>query len=234
MGTPTRVLIVDRHQIVRQGVRRLLADSSELEVAGEASGAAEALAMTERLEPDVVLLDLMLPDLDGIEAIGRLRWLRPRAAVVVLTMLEEEWHIQGAIEAGAIGYVLYEVQREDLLRALRCAGQGIPWLHPKVQLKLMQRIRRASAPCSTDLLTARENGILRLLAAGHSNKSIASRLCVSEGTVKGHVSAILSKLGFEDRTQAALLAYRRGLIAVEPALAPQRPGSAAPLKAMPR
>ena len=211
MNVPIRVLIADRQEIVRRGLSQLLGSEPGIVVAGRAASAREAVELAASAAPDVVLLDLLMPDLDGIESIRRLRQTCSTAQVLVLTILDDERNIQAAIEAGAIGYLLKDVLRDDLVRAVRAARQGQPCLHPVVQLRLMQGVRAASAARPAPRLTSRERGILELLGCGHSNKAIAWRLKLSEGTVKGHLSAIFDKLGVLDRTQAAVYAHRHGL-----------------------
>jgi DNA-binding NarL/FixJ family response regulator len=208
---PLRILIADDHEIVREGLRMLLSEERELELIGEAVNGAEALARAADLRPDVILMDLMMPDMDGIEATRRLRQVCPATQVLILTSFADEQKVREAIQAGAIGYLLKDVLRTDLLRALRAAAAGRPTLHPEAQRHLMQQI---VAPVPRSLLadlTARECGVLRLLARGKSNKEIGVALHLTEGTVKGYVSAILTKLEVSDRTQAALYAVKHGL-----------------------
>lgn len=204
-----RVLIVDDHAIVREGLRTLLSEEEELDVIGEASNGAEALGVIATHRPDVVLMDLMMPVMDGVEATRRVRQQTPTSRVIVLTSFRDDQLVQDAIRAGATGYLLKDVLKADLLSAIRRAARGEPVLHPEAQAALM---RQASAPPSPlQGLTEREVDVLRLIAQGHSNREIADTLYLTEGTVKGYVSTILSKLNVQDRTQAALLAVKHGL-----------------------
>src|SRR5262245_40888190 len=206
-----RLLIVDDHPVVREGLRTLLGQETDIECVAEVSSGEEATRLASRLSPDVVLLDLVMPGMDGIEVIRRIRAQSPSTQVVALTSFGDEERVQDAIEAGAIGFLLKDALKEDLLRAIRSARQGRPALHPLAQRHLMQRVRRAAEPSPLEALTPRERSILERIAQGESNKVIAGRLHLTLGTVKGHVSRILGKLNVEDRTQAALLAVREGV-----------------------
>jgi DNA-binding NarL/FixJ family response regulator len=210
---PIRVLIVDDHEIVREGLRTLLAEEPEFEVAGEASNGLDAVESAARLKPDVVLLDLMMPGMDGIEATRQIRRAEIPSRILVLTSFAEDKQVRDAIAAGAIGYLLKDVLKGDLLKAIRNASQGQPSLHPEVQRQLMRRVASTTPAPLIEELTGRERVVLQLIAQGQSNKGIASTLHLSEGTVKGYVSAILAKLGVADRTQAALYAVKHGLVA---------------------
>lgn len=204
-----RVLIVDDHAIVREGLYTLLAEEDEFEVVGEATRGTEALTLVPALQPDVVLMDLVMPEMDGIETIRRLQQMKVQCNILVLTSFGEDQRVRDAIQAGAIGYLLKDILKADLLRAIRAAARGEPTLHPEAQRVLM---RQATAPVSLlGDLTERELDVLRLIAQGRSNKEIAARLHLTEGTVKGYVSTILDKLEVEDRTQAALYAVKHGL-----------------------
>lgn len=205
-----RILIVDDHSVVRQGLRMFLALEPEIEVIGEAANGQEALAMVERLQPDVVLMDLLMPVMDGITAIQMIRRDFPDTEVIALTSVLEDAAVVNAIRAGAIGYLLKDTEADELRRAIRAAAAGQVQLSPKAAERLMREIR---VPESPEKLTSRETEVLRLLAEGRANKEIASGLNVSETTVKTHVSNILMKLGVPSRTQAALYAVRIGLIA---------------------
>jgi DNA-binding NarL/FixJ family response regulator len=206
---PIRVLIVDDHAIVREGLRTLLSEEDELDVVGEATNGADAVGIIASHRPDVVLMDLMMPIMDGVEATRRVRQQTPTSHVIVLTSFRDDQLVQDAIRAGATGYLLKDVLKADLLSAIRRAARGEPVLHPEAQAALM---RQASAPPSPlQGLTEREVDVLRLIAQGQSNREIADTLYLTEGTVKGYVSTILSKLNVQDRTQAALLAVKHGL-----------------------
>lgn len=213
--TPIRVLIVDDHEIVREGLLTLLSEETDFEVVGMTGDGASAVSLAEAAHPDVIVMDLVMPGLDGIEATRRIREKNPQARVLVLTTFAEDQRVREAIQAGATGYMLKDVLKTDLLRALRDAAAGRPSLHPEVQQQLMREVVGKASPQKEVLphhsLTEREAGILRLLAEGRSNKEIAAALYLTEGTVKGYVSTIFDKLGVEDRTQAALYAVKHGL-----------------------
>ena len=209
MTLPIRILIVDDHAIVREGLRTLLSEEEDMEVIGEVSNGAEALDFVAQHLPDVVLMDLIMPEMNGVEATQRLQKRHLPSRVLVLTSFRDDQLVQDAIRAGATGYLLKDVLKPDLLRAIRSASRGEPVLHPEAQRALM---RQAAAPPSPlQALTEREIDVLRLIARGLSNREIADTLYLTEGTVKGYVSVILSKLNVADRTQAALLAVKHGL-----------------------
>jgi len=200
------VLIVDDHPFVRHGLRTYLETLEDVDVAGEAASGAEAVALVERLLPDVVLMDLVMPELDGIGAIRRIRQVAPATK---LTSFDDDEKVFAAIKAGAAGYLLKDVRPAELAEALRRASRGEALLAPSVAARLMQEVSgERSAPAG---LTERELEVLRLIARGMSNKQIARELVLSEKTVKTHVSNILAKLHVADRTQAALYAVREGL-----------------------
>ena len=207
--SPTRVVIVDDHAVVRRGLRAFLELQPDIEVVGEAADGATAEQVVASTGPDLVLMDLVMPPGDGITTIRRLRQAHPGTAVLVLTSYVDDVHVFAALEAGAAGYLLKDVQPDELVRAIRQVRQGEPALHPKVASRLVQH---TAQPSSFADFTRRERDVLRLLAEGFANKEIARRLSLSEKTVKTHVSHILQKLGVADRTQAALLAVRRGLV----------------------
>jgi two-component system, NarL family, response regulator LiaR len=209
MTDSIRVLLVDDHEIVREGLRTLLAEEPDIEVVGEASDGTEGVSLTLALRPDVVLMDLVMPNLDGIDAMRLLQ--RPDANwhVLVLTSFAEDEMVRGALEVGAVGYLLKDVLKTELIQAIHAAAQGQPYLHQAAQRSLIQHV--AAQPAPQIDLTPREQDVLRLLSKGRSNKEIAQELHITEGTVKGHVSIILAKLGVSDRTQAALFAVRHGL-----------------------
>jgi len=214
--TSIRVLIVDDHEIVREGLQTLLSEESDFEVVGMAGDGTVAVALAETKKPDVIIMDLVMPGLDGIEATRRILGNNPEARVVVLTTFIDDQRVREAIQAGATGYLLKDVLKTDLLRALRDAVAGRPSLHPEVQQQLMREMVGKTSVSPEQAgphlsLTEREAGILRLLAEGRSNKEIAAALYLTEGTVKGYVSTIFDKLGVEDRTQAALYAVKHGL-----------------------
>jgi len=208
--SPIRVLIVDDHEIVREGLQILLAEESDFEVVGATGDGTSALALVEQLNPDVILMDLVMPGLDGIETTKRILKNNPAARVLILTTFADDQRVRDAIRAGAIGYLLKDVLKIDLLRALRDAAVGRASLHPEAQQYLMRQVVESETPLPHASLTRREADILRLIADGRSNKEIAMALHLTEGTVKGYVSTIFDKLGVEDRTQAALYAVKHG------------------------
>ena len=209
MSDSISVLIVDDHPFVRHGLRTCLETLEDVDVAGEAASGAEAVALVERLLPDVVLMDLVMPELDGIGAIRRIRQVAPATKVIALTSFDDDEKVFAAIKAGAAGYLLKDVRPAELAEALRRASRGEALLAPSVAARLMQEVSgERSAPAG---LTERELEVLRLIARGMSNKQIARELVLSEKTVKTHVSNILAKLHVADRTQAALYAVREGL-----------------------
>ena len=213
---PVRVLIADDHSVVRQGLRMFLALDSELEVVGEAGDGGEAVRMARALTPDVVLMDLLMPGTDGITATRRIRAEVPGTEVLALTSVLEDASVVGAVQAGAIGYLLKDTQADQLCRAIKAAALGQVQLAPEAAARLMREVR---APESPEPLTARETEVLRALAGGLSNRDIARTLNIGERTVKTHVSHLLGKLGLQSRTQAALYAVRIGL-AAEPGRQP--------------
>lgn len=207
---PIRVLIVDDHEIVREGLQILLAEEAEFEVVGTAGDGATALALAQQLNPDVILMDLVMPDLDGIEVTRRILGSDPSARVLILTTFAEDQRVRDAIRAGVTGYLLKDVLKADLLRALRDTAAGRASLHPEAQQHLMRQVVESETPPLHASLTKREADILRLIADGRSNKEIALTLSLTEGTVKGYVSTIFDKLRVADRTQAALYAVKHG------------------------
>jgi two-component system, NarL family, response regulator LiaR len=204
-----RVLIVDDHSIVRQGLRMFLATDAELEVVGEAQDGLRALDLARQLQPDVVLMDLLMPSMDGITATAALRKELPQCEVIALTSVLEDRSVVGAIKAGAIGYLLKDTDEDSLCRAIKAAAAGKVQLAPEAAARLM---REVSTPDETDALTERENQVLKLIATGLTNKEIAFDLHIGETTVKTHVGNILVKLDVQSRTQAALYAAKVGLV----------------------
>jgi NarL family two-component system response regulator LiaR len=207
-----RVLIADDHGVVRQGLTMYLNLDQEFEVVGEASNGEEALRMARDLEPDVVLMDLLMPVMDGIEATERIKTELPEVEVVALTSVLDDGSVTGAVRAGAIGYLLKNTKPRELSAAIKGAAAGQVQLVPEAAAKLMSEMR---APERPEDLTARETEVLKLLARGKANKQIARELFVEEKTVKAHVSSILRKLGMSSRTQAALHAVRTGLVSMD-------------------
>ncbi len=211
METPIQVLIVDDHEIVREGLMTLLGEEPSIEVVGQATNGLEALTQVKNKQPDVVLMDVVMPEMNGIEATQRIRHINHSTQVIILTSFSDDQQAHEAIEAGAIGYLMKDVLKSELLRAIQLAAKGKPTLHPDVQQYLMQQVVTAPPTSKFDHLTNREQDVLRLVAKGHSNKEISIALHLTEGTVKGYVSAILAKLEVADRTQAALYAIKHGL-----------------------
>ena len=208
-----RVLIADDHAVVRQGLKTFLELQEDIEVVEDVADGEAAVAAVEREAPDVVLMDLVMPGVDGVEAIRRIREGRPQARVLVLSSFLDDERLFPAVRAGAAGYLLKDVEPRELVKAIRTVHGGEALLHPAVAARLMDEF--AAAPPqepSADSLTEREREVLTLIARGLPNKLIARDLSISEKTVKAHVSSILGKLGVSDRTQAALFAVRSGLV----------------------
>jgi two-component system, NarL family, response regulator LiaR len=210
INSSIRVLLVDDHTIVREGLRLFLSEEPDIEVIGETGDGAESVKLAAMLHPDVILMDLVMPGMDGIQAMQGIRGVSPSSQVLVLTSFGDNQRVRDAIQAGAIGYLLKDVLKVDLLQAIRAAAKGQPTLHPEAQRQLMRQVTTPATRSYVDELTPRERDVLRLIVRGQSNKEIAATLLVTEGTVKGHVSVILSKLGVADRTQAALYAVKHG------------------------
>jgi two-component system, NarL family, response regulator LiaR len=217
MSEKIAVLIVDDHAVVRSGIRGFLEAQPDLQVVGEAASGAEGLRLAAELVPDVVLMDLAMPEMDGIEATRRIRDVSPRTQVVVLTSFHDDAHIFPAIRAGALSYLLKDIRPEELTAAVRLAAQGEAVLNPQVASRLVQEvagIRGAQSGLPAEL-SPRELEVLKMIAEGLTNAEIAERLVLSQKTVKGHVSNLLGKLHLADRTQAAILAWRQGLVRSE-------------------
>ena len=208
------LLIVDDHELVRHGVRTFLARHPDIVVVGEAASGEEALALAAELAPDVALVDLVMPGMDGVEVTRRLKEISPHTQAIVLTSYHEDEHIFPAIRAGALSYLLKDVGTSELADAVRKAARGEAVLHPHVAARLIQDLRGTQRTADTPepLLSDREREVLRLIADGCSNSAIAERLVISEYTVKNHVSNILGKLHLADRTQVAVYAWRTGIV----------------------
>lgn len=204
-----RVLIVDDHVVVRQGLRMFLELDSDIEIVGEATNGAEAVALAKQTRPDVVVMDLLMPVMSGIEATAQIRKELPETEVLALTSVLEDLAVFEALRAGAIGYLLKDTDAPELRRAIEAAAEGQVQLSPQVAAQLLRDVR---APGSPETLTEREREVLGLLARGHSNKEIARMLQIGETTAKTHVKNILAKLGVASRTQAAIYAIRVGLV----------------------
>jgi NarL family two-component system response regulator LiaR len=217
MTQAIRVLVVDDHRLVRKGVISLLHTLPEIEIVAEAENGEQALEAALRLRPDVILLDLSMPVMDGLAAIQALKNLNLDCRVLVLTSFAEDDRVFAAIRAGALGYVLKDATPDELYEAIRAVGRGEPSLSADVAQKLVRHVHRANAPAATteEPLTDREVEVLKLVATGLSNVEIAERLVISERTVGAHISRILDKLHLANRTQAALYALREGLVVIQ-------------------
>ena len=210
---PIRILIADDHSVVRQGLRMFLTLDPELEVVGEAANGRDALAMAHSIKPDVILMDMLMPVMDGITATERVRSELPDVEVIALTSVLDDGTVIGAVKAGAIGYLLKDTQADELCRAIKAAAAGQVQLAPEAAVRLVREVRTPDVAPST--LTDRETDVLKLLASGRANKEIAQELVIGEKTVKTHVSSILNKLGVQSRTQAALYAAQSGLVSLD-------------------
>jgi two-component system, NarL family, response regulator LiaR len=209
-----RILLVDDHAVVRQGLRMFLGLDPDFDIVGEAANGAKALDLARQLQPDVVLMDLLMPVMDGIAATEAIRRELPDTEVIALTSVLEDEKVVGAVRAGAIGYLLKDAEPGELCRAVKAAAAGEVQLSPKAAARLLREVR---VPESPEALTERETEVLRLLARGQSNKEIARQLAISDKTAKTHVGNILAKLGLPGRTQAALYAVRIGLVSADDA-----------------
>ena len=219
MSQMIRVLIVDDHTIVRKGIRALLAEIADLEVVGEAADGQEAIVQADRLHPDVILMDLAMPRMDGIEATRQIKTRQPESRVLVMTSFATDEKVLPAIKAGALGYLLKESAPADLIEAIHQIQRGESSLHPVIARKVLREIAHPSelpltAP-TTDPLTERENEVLLLVAQGLSNQDIAEKLYITPATVRSHVSSIMSKLYLANRVQATLYALREGLVSLD-------------------
>jgi DNA-binding NarL/FixJ family response regulator len=208
------ILIVDDHSIVRHGLQALFMMNSDFYVAGEAASGEIAVELAAELEPDIVLMDLVMPGIDGVEATRRVKKVSPRSQVIILTSFHEDEHIFPALRAGAISYVLKDIEPEQLIQAIKRAVMGESMMHPRIAARVVQEIRESNQMESDPfgMLSERELEVLRLIARGLTNAEIANSLVISEKTVKGHVSNILSKLHMLDRTKAAIFAWEHGLM----------------------
>lgn len=211
-GRPIRVLLVDDHAVVRRGLRGFFDLLDDIEVVGEAADGNAAVAEARRLEPDVILMDLIMPGLDGLGAISAVRQAQPAIEIVALTSFIEEEKVTAALEAGAAGYLLKDAEAEEVARAVRAAHAGETHLDPAVVRLLAQRMRQRKTQARVEPLTEREREVLALVGRGASNKEIAKALVITERTARTHVSNILGKLGLASRTQAALYAVERNLV----------------------
>jgi NarL family two-component system response regulator LiaR len=217
MSDSITVLLVDDHSMVRQGVRAFLVTQPDITVVGEAGSGEEAVRLAEQHVPDVILMDLIMPEMDGVETTRRVKQVSPRSQVVVLTSYHDDEHIFPALKAGALSYVLKDLSAEELATAVRKAAAGEAVLHPRVAARVIKELqgRREDALNPFTELSERELEVLKLIARGMSNAEMAGKLVLSEKTIKGHVSNILSKLQLADRTQAAVYAWRQGIVRKE-------------------
>src|SRR5919198_4992977 len=209
----TRVLLVDDHELVRQGIGAMLQGSGDIEVVGQARTGREAIEVARKELPDVVLMDVRMPDMDGLEATRKVKEERSRTAVVMLTMHDNPTYLRDAVRAGAAGYLLKDVSKDDLVDAIRQVATGGAFIESQMLKGMLSEMKPgAASPSAARNLTKREREILVLVADGLSNREIADRLVLSPETVKSHVAAILEKLNVSDRTQAAIYAVRNGLV----------------------
>jgi len=226
MTRSIRVLVADDNAIVREGIRALLATEPDIEMVGEAENGRAAVAAAERLRPDVILMDLVMPEMDGIEAIRHITARQPEVPILVLTSFAADDKVFPAIKAGALGYLLKDSDPEDLVQAIRQVHRGESSLHPTIARRLLQELSRPAestpaeaqrppAGTSVEPLTEREVEVLQLVSRGYSNREIADQLVISEATVRTHVSNILGKLHLASRTQAVLYALREGLASLD-------------------
>lgn len=206
-----RILIVDDHEVVREGLQTLLGEEAGIEIVGLAANGREGVALAREHRPDVILMDLVMPEMDGIEATRQVVAAVPESRVLILTSFAEDQKVYDAIQVGATGYLLKDTLKPELLQAIQAAVEGKPTLHPEAQQALMRQASNPRAATLHESLTAREGDVLALIGQGMNNREIAAALHLTEGTVKGYVSNVLSKLEVADRTQAALYAVRHKL-----------------------
>jgi len=212
-AAPITVLIVDDHEVVRRGVRAFLDTVPDIHVVGEADSGEEAVLLTEKYAPDVVLMDLILQGMDGLEATQRIKELNPGTQVMVLTSYDQDEFIFPALQAGATSYTLKDMKMNNLAEAIRKVANGEATLHPRVAMRVVKSLRgEINGETKLNAMTERELEVLKMIAKGYSNNRIAETLVISEYTVKGHVSNILSKLQLTDRTQAAVYAWQQGIV----------------------
>ena len=214
MPEPITVMIVDDHEMVRNGARGYLEAQPEIAVIAEAESGAQAVRLAREFVPDVILMDLVMPGMDGVEATRKVKDVSPRSQIIILTSFHEDEHIFPALRAGAISYLLKDVKARELVEAIQRAAKGEATLHPRVAARLIKQFSHGEPDRSNIFteLTEREVEVLTLIARGFANQKIAEELVISIGTVKGHVSNILSKLHLADRTQAAVYAWQEGIV----------------------
>lgn len=217
MTQDIRILIVDDHDIVREGQRALIETELGMELVGEAKNGIEAVELAERLQPDVILMDLHMPKKDGVEAITEIKGENPESRILVLTSFNEDENVYAAIKAGAMGYLLKDSSPQKILKSIRKIYQGETSIGPRIAQKLMREIQRTSdCPPTEEPLTTREMEVIKLIAKGLSNQEIAEKLVISERTARTHITHILGKLHLANRTQAAIYALREGLADLNP------------------
>jgi len=217
MSEPIRILIVDDHQLVRQGLMAMLSVKPGIEVVGQAKDGVEAVELAHSLKPDIILLDLLMPRKNGIDATREIKAENPDACILIITSFAEDENVYQAIKAGALGFLLKDSSPQELMQAIHDVCKGRMSLHPNIAMKLIEELNRpAENPTTKEPLTEREVEVLKLVAKGRSNQEISERLTVSERTVGAHVSNILSKLHLANRTQAALFALRKGFTDLNP------------------
>jgi len=212
----TTVLIVDDHPLLREALRQVFSNQKDMDVVGEAGDGEEAITLVSQLKPDIVVIDIMMPKLDGIEASKQIKKIAPNTAILILTAYDDDNYVLGLLEAGAAGYLLKSARGQDLVEAIRAIQTGESVLHPKIIEKLLKRAVSKSAgiegPKASELLSDREMEILKLLATGRSNKQIAEKLCLSLRTVKAHISNIFAKMNVASRSEALVEALKLGLV----------------------
>ncbi len=216
MKSKTTVLIVDDHPLLREALRQVFSNQKDMDVVGEAGDGEEAITLVSQLKPDIVVIDIMMPKLDGIEASKQIKKIAPNTAILILTAYDDDNYVLGLLEAGAAGYLLKSARGQDLVEAIRAIQTGESVLHPKIIEKLLKRAVSKSAgiegPKASELLSDREMEILKLLATGRSNKQIAEKLCLSLRTVKAHISNIFAKMNVASRSEALVEALKLGLV----------------------
>jgi NarL family two-component system response regulator LiaR len=214
MSDPITVMIVDDHEMVRQGAAGYLEAQEDITVVAEAESGEQAIQLVREHIPDVVLMDLVMPGMDGVEATRRVKDISPRTQIIVLTSYHQDEHIFPALQAGAISYLLKDVKAGELVEAIRRAALSEATLHPRIAARVIKEFRSGTVDKSSpfSILTEREMEVLKLIAKGHTNTKISEELVITVGTVKGHVSNILSKLHLADRTQAAVYAWQKGIV----------------------
>jgi len=214
MSEPITVMIVDDHEMVRKGAIGYLQAQPQLAVIAEAENGEDAVRLAGEHVPDVVLMDLVMPGMDGVEATRKVKDVSPRSQVIVLTSFHQDEHIFPALQAGAISYLLKDVKAQELVEAIRKAARGEATLHPRIAARVIRQLNRGEASSQNPFteLTDRELEVLNLIATGYTNQKISEELFISIGTVKGHVSNILNKLQLADRTQAAVFAWKKGFM----------------------